>query len=145
MWTESRHSYYSLNKHQRGLDLSSLVRVSSCFLWKLKQKVLYTLHTCHTSSNFRCSRIEIGRRIVHIKAPISSSTARAGVPRFTVPFFSLVFVLSPHPLQHHLSQTEWLFQTHFTATSLTNIPLPCVPPPLLSMWRVWPRSLSPSL
>lgn len=110
------------------------------FLWKLKQKV--TLHTCHESSDPRCSRIEKGRRIVHIKGPISSSTAKAGIPLFTVPLFSLVFVLSPHPLQRHLSQAEWLFQTHFTATSLTNIPLPCVPPPLLSMWQVHDLSLS---
>lgn len=101
-----------------------------------------TLHTCHERSGPRRSRIEEGRRIVHIKAPIRSRAARAGIPLFTVPFVSLVFVLQPHPL---FGGTEWLFQTHFTATGLTNIPLPCVPPPLLSMWHVCDLSLSLSL
>lgn len=118
------------------------MRVFSFFVKVKAKKPLCTLHTCHESSDPRCSRIEIGRRIVHIKAPISSFTAKAGIPLFTVPFLSLVFVLLPHPPQHNLSQAEWLFQTHFTATSLTNIPLPCVPPPLLSMWHVCDLSLS---
>lgn len=135
MWTRGRLSYYSLNRYQWGQEC--IVRVFSFFV---------AVHAAHLSWELwsRRSRIENGRWIVHIKATIRSSPAKAGVSLCAVPFFSLGFVPSPHPPQHHLSQAEWLLQTHFTATSLTNSPPPCVPPPLPlpSMWHLCDLSLS---
>lgn len=135
-WRRHEHDadtlYYSLNRYQWGLEC--LVRVS-----------LFFVHIAHLPWELWSQTQQNSKRQANCAHPktIGSSTTRAGILRCTVPCFLLIFFLLPHPPQQHFSQVEWMFQKHFTAASLTNSLLLCVPPPLPlpSMWHVCDLSL----